>query len=160
MGGWMFFPSDNSRRNWSLEDFLDDFSSVGSQPSRDEWYEHVPESRERLQGRTLGFLGGMNVTKTVPPGQSDLPAYPMQVFISDLTLMPTCWNSQTVLSVPSGRVDIYRIVGVGSSPLVITVTGTLPDRPPVFRVCGSYCFFPPPYVMAEQKHCISLKTER
>ena len=68
MGGWMFFPSDNSRRNWSLEDFLDDFSSVGSQPSRDEWYEHVPESRERLQGRTLGFLGGMPLPEVIASG--------------------------------------------------------------------------------------------
>ena len=151
MGGWMFFPSDNSRRNWSLEDLLEDFSSAGSQPSRDEWHEHVPETRERLQGRTLGFLGGMNVAKTVPPGQFDLPAYLMQVFISDLKIMAPCWSSQNVLSVPSGSIDAYRIVNVMSCRSVITVTGTLPDSPPAFRVYGSYCFFPPPYVMAEQK---------
>ena len=152
MGGWMFFPSDNSRRNWSLEDFLDDFPSMGSQLSREEWQEHVPESRERLQGRSLGFFGGMNVAKTVPPGQSGLPAYPMRVFISDLTIQPSCWSSQNAVSVPSGSVDAYRIVNVMIYRPVITVTGTLPDRPPAFRVCGSYCFFPPPYVMPEQKH--------
>ena len=152
MGGWMFFPADNSRRNWSLEDFLDDFPGMGSLPSRDEWHEHVPETRERLQGRTLGFLGRMNAAKTVPPGQSDLPAYPMAVFISDMTIMPACWSSQNVLTVPSGSTDAYRIVGAAGYRKVITVTGTLPDRPPAFRVWGNYCFFPPPYIMAEQKH--------
>ena len=148
----MFFPSDNSRRNWSLEDLLDDIPSVGSQPSRDEWHEYVPQTRERLQGRTLGFFGGMNVSREKTPGQSDLPAYPMEVFISDLTIMPACWSSLNVLTVPSGSVEAYRIVGAAGYRPVITVTGTLPDRPPAFRVWGSYCFVPPPYVMAEQKH--------
>ena len=149
MGGWMFFPSNDSRRNWSLEDFLEDLPSFGSQPSRDEWHEYIPETRERSQGRTLGFFCGGGKASYVA---AELPAYPMAVFVSDLTIMPVCWTSKDVLTVPSGCADAYRIVSVLGFRSVITVTGTLPDRPPSFRVCGSYCFFPPPYVMAKQKH--------
>ena len=152
MGGWIFFPSDNSRKNWSLEDFLDDLPHLGNMPSRDEWREHVPETRERLQGRTLGFFGGMNVSGKRTPGLFDLPAYPMAVFVSDLTIMPACWSCQDVLTVSSGPVDEYRIVNALRFRFVLTVTGTLSDRPPALRVCGSYSFFPPAYVMAEQKH--------
>ena len=149
MGGWMFFSSDNSRRNWSLEDFLEDLPSLGRQLSREEWHEHVPESRERTQGRSLGFFcGGATASRLL----AELPAYPMSVFVSDLTIMPVCWTSRRVLTVPSGPANAYRIVNVLGFRLVITVTGTLPDRPPAYRVCGSYCFFPPPYVMAKQKH--------
>ena len=149
MGGWMFFSSDSSRRNWSLEDFLEDLPSLGSQLSREEWHEHVPESRERTQGRSLGFFcGGLKASRVL----AELPAYPMPVFVSELTIMPVCWTSKRVLTVPAGSADAYRIVNVLSFRFVITVTGTLPDRPPACRVCGSYCFFPPPYVMPEQKH--------
>ena len=151
MNGWMFFHSDKTRNNWSLEDLLEDLPNAGRQPSRDEWREYVPESRERLQGRTLGFFGGMDVSGMEPPGQFGLPAYPMRVFVSDQTLMPSCWSSQNVITVPSGSADAYLIVNAVSYQFVITVTGTLPDRPPAFRVCGNYCFFPPPYVMPEQK---------
>ena len=150
MGGWMFFSSDNSRRNWSLEDFLEDLPSLGSLPSRDEWHEYVPESRERSQGSSLGFFAGVNLPGKEPPGQAGLPAYPMAVFVSDLTIMPVCWTSKDVLTVSAGPADTYRIVDVLSYRFVITVTGTLPDRPPAFRVFGSYCFFPPPYVMAKR----------
>ena len=149
MGGWMFFSSDNSRRNWSLEDFLEDLPSLGRQLSREEWHEHVPESRERTQGRSLGFFcGGAKASRLL----AELPAYPMSVFVSDLTIMPVCWTSKDVLTVPAGPADAYRVATVLSSRFVITVTGTLPDRPPVCRVWGSYCFFPPPYVMSKQKH--------
>lgn len=145
MGGWMFFPSYNPGRNWSLEDFLDGLPSLDSQLSRDEWHEHVPESRERLQGRSLGFFCGGAKSSCVP---ADLPAYPMAVFVSDLMIMASCWTSKEVFSVLAALPDEYRIADVISYRFVITVTGTLPDRPPWFRVCGSYCFFPPPYVMA------------
>lgn len=149
MCGWMFFPSDNSRIKWSLEDFLEDLHGWGSQPSPDEWREHVPESRERTQGRSLGFFcGGAKASRVF----AELPAYPMAVFVSDLTIMPVCWTSKDVLTVPAGSADAYRIVNILSFRLVITVTGTLPDRPPACRVWGSYCFFPPPYVMSKQKH--------
>ena len=148
MGGWMFFSSDNSRRNWSLEDFLEDLPSLGRQASRDEWHEHVPESRERTQGRSLGFFcGGAKASRVL----AELPAYPMAVFVSDLTIMPVCWTSKEVLTVSAGSADAYRLADVSVCRSVITVTGTLPDRPPSFRVCGSYCFFPPPYVVAKQK---------
>ena len=148
MGGWMFFSSDNYRRNWSLEDFLEDLPSLGRQLSREEWHEHVPESRERTQGRTLGFFCGGAKTSLV---QAELPAYPMAVFVSDLTIMPVCWTSKEVLTVPAGSADAYRLADVSGSRSVITVTGTLPDRPTSLRVCGSYCFVPPPYVVAKQK---------
>lgn len=148
MGGWVFFSSDNSRRNWSLEDFLEGLPSLGRQLSREEWHELIPESRERTQGRSLGFFCGGAKTSHV---LAELPAYPMSVFVSDLTIMPVCWTSNSVLTVPAGLANAYRIVNVSSSRFAITVTGTLPDRPPAYRVCGSYCFFPPPYVMAEQK---------
>lgn len=151
MGGWMFFPSGNFRKNWNLDDLLEDLPSLGSLPSRDEWYEHVPETRERLQGHTLGFFCGIGkVPGKMPPGHADLPAYPMSVFVSELTIMPACWTSKDIQTVPAVFPDEYRIVNAVNYPLVITVTGTLPDRPPAFRVFGSYCFFPPPYVMTQQ----------
>ena len=146
MGGWMFFSSDNSRRNWSLEDFLEDLPSLGRQASRDEWHEHVPESRERTQGRSLGFFcGGAKASRLL----AELPAYPMSVFVSDLTIMPVCWTYKTVLEVSPASLSIYKFNRPHAFRSVLTVTGTFADQPPYLRVCGSYSFFPPPYRLAK-----------
>ena len=142
MNGWMFFsPEVNSARQYQKFEVI--FGTVPGMDflSREEWHTYLPESRERMQGRTLGFFcgggQGMNL--------SEMPDYPLRTFISDYVIMPSCWTNQVFLSVAAEPVEQYRIFHVPVNSPVITETGTFPDKPPYVRVYGSYCFFPPPY---------------
>ena len=144
MNGWMFFPQgENAVRtgniNWELISGV--FPGMNA-ISRKEWHAYIPESRERLQGHSLGFFCGGG-RKNIPP--DILPDYPMRTFVSDYVIMPSCWTDQFNQTVPAEGPEKYRIAPVPADFPVMTVTGFFPDRPPYRRVCGSYCFFPPPY---------------
>ena len=146
MNGWMFFSHGNNSWRKSDQDFEVIFGSLpGMFPlSREEWHAFIPESKERPQGRTLGFFcgdGGLAGKKQL----FDFPEYPLHAFVSDSVIMPCCWSFNEVLSVSASPVSEYRIFPDKRCSKVITVTGTLPERPPYVRVYGSYCFFPPPY---------------
>ena len=154
MNGWMFFPTkeklfSSGEAASLLLEMLQDTNRL----SREEWNTYVPESRERLQGRSLGFFcggAGLDALKH-SPAAPDLPDFPMPVFVSDFSIMPLCWtfkNSLVIDPAPNRDYLIFLQPGLGK---VITVTGTLPDRPPCYGVHGGYCFFPPPYIFPEKK---------
>ena len=149
----MFFPQRNEKR-FSKEDaaallleMLQDTNCI----SKEDWNTYIPESRESLQGRSLGFYcggAGLAALKNSPVAK-DMPEYPMQVFVSDFSIMPECWTFKDALTVDAKPAREYIIRLLPDFKQVITVTSTLPDRPPCFAVYGSYCFFPPPYVLKE-----------
>ncbi|MBO4632168.1 MAG: hypothetical protein J5858_09620 [Lentisphaeria bacterium] len=145
MNGWMFFPGKrNSERKYNQEIEVIFGTVPGlSSLSREEWHAYIPESKERAQGRTLGFFCGNG--RQSGKKLFDFPDYPMRTFVSDSVIMPSCWTFNEVLSASPVPVSEYRVFPAKKSSEVITVTGTLPDRPPYVRVYGSYCFFPPPY---------------
>ena len=155
MNGWMFFPPQkNIYRGANGDDpaarllaMLMDSPSV----TAEEWHSYVPESRESLQGKSLGFFcGGAGLADLKHgPASEDMPEFPMPVFVSDFIIMPSCWSFDGVLTVPAEPRQDYLIHLLPEFGKVITVTGTLPDRPPCLAVYGSYCFFPPPYVLKE-----------
>lgn len=146
MNGWMFF-SPESISAWEYNKGLEAVWGAfpGMNPlSREEWHAYVPESRERRQGRTLGFFCGGGSGKNL----SGMPDYPVRTFVSDFVIMPSCWTYQSLITVPASAPDNSGfVIRHARSLRVITATGTFPDKPPYFRVCGSYCFFPPPYVL-------------
>ena len=151
MNGWMFFPR-RKKKKLSSEDaaaLLLEMLEADIRISKEEWNTYIPESRESLQGRSLGFYcggAGLAALKNTPAAQ-DMPEYPMLVFVSDFSIMPECWTFKEALIAESEPVREYIIRLLPDSKNVITVTSTLPDRPPCFAVYGSYCFFPPPYVL-------------
>ena len=155
MNGWMFFPSPKDKfRGPGGDDpaarllaMLMDSGSV----TAEEWRSYVPESRESLQGKSLGFFcGGAGLAELKHgPASKDMPEFPMPVFVSDFSIMPSCWSFNETLTVPAEPVLDYLVPLMPNYRKVITVTSTLPDRPPCYAVYGSYCFFPPPYVMKE-----------
>ena len=155
MNGWMFFPpqknivrgADGDDPAARLLAMLMDTPRV----TAEEWRSYVPESRESLQGKSLGFFcGGAGLAELKHgPASKDMPEFPMPVFVSDFSIMPSCWSFDEALIVRAEPAREYIIRLVPEFRKVITVTGTLPDRPPCFAVYGSYCFFPPPYVMKE-----------
>lgn len=143
MNGWMFFPSDRYPRQQDGKDselILEIFPGMNPL-SRDEWHAYMPESRERSQGRSLGFFcgGGSGISRCA------LPDYPLRVFTSDYIIMPSCWTDQVFLTIAAEPVGENRVFRVPAGLRTITVTGTFSENPPYFRVYGSYCFFPPPY---------------
>ena len=153
MNGWMFFPPQkNNFRGADGDDpaarllaMLMDSPSV----SAEEWHSYVPESRESLQGKSLGFFCGGAALADLKhgPASEDIPEFPMPIFVSDLSIMPSCWSYDGVLTVPAEPCMDYLVPLMPKFRKVITVTSTLPDRPPSLAVYGSYCFFPSPYVM-------------
>lgn len=156
MSGWMFFPPDKEKKFSHDEaavlllQILQDTDHI----SREEWNACIPESRERLQGRSLGFFCGgasLSALKNSPAAQ-DMPQFPMPVFISDFSIMPSCWTFKGLLTVPAAPDQKYRVFLVSNFRKVLTVTGTLPDRPPYYGVFGNYSFFPPPYILPVKKH--------
>lgn len=155
MNGWMFFPPSKGKGFFNGEAaslMLELFQDVNGL-SREEWNSLVPESRERLQGRSLGFYcggAGLAALKNGPAAQN-LPDFPMKVFVSEFTIMPSCWtfkDSLVIAAVPNQEYLIFLKPGFVK---VLTVTGTMPDRPPCYGVYGTYCFFPQPYVYPEKK---------
>ena len=155
MNGWMFFPSP--KKNSRGPDGNDPAARLlailmsSESVSAEEWHSYVPESRESLQGKSLGFFcGGAGLAELKHgPASKDMPEFPMQVFVSDFSIMPSCWSFNETLTVPAEPVLDYLVPLMPSYWKVITVTSTLPDRPACFAVYGSYCFFPPPYVLKE-----------
>lgn len=155
MNGWMFFSSENDD-DFSRKDMhavILDLLETPVSLSREEWNAYIPESRESLQGKTLGFycggasLAGMKNNPAAP----DMPEFPMLELISDHTIMPVCWSfKETLEAVPVPDIGYRILPAAGSYPAVITVTGTFSVRPPYMRVYGSYTFFPPPYVLKEK----------
>lgn len=153
MNGWMFFPPGREKR------FTNDEAAVlllqmlenTERISKDDWNTYIPESRESLQGKSLGFFcGGAGLAELKrSPAAPDMPDFPMPVFVSDFSIMPECWTFKDLLTVKAEPDREYRIFLLPDFKKVITVTSTLPDRPPCFGVYGSYCFFPPPYVLTE-----------
>ena len=153
MNGWMFFPSQKDNfRGMDGDDpaakLLAMLMDSGS-ATAEEWRSYVPESRESLQGKSLGFFcGGAGLAELKHgPASEDMPEFPMPVFVSDISIMPSCWSFNETLTVPAEPAREYIIRLLPDFRKVITVTSTLPDRPPCYAVYGSYCFFPPPYVM-------------
>ena len=155
MNGWMFFPPQKNNFRGTDEDdraarllaMLMDSPSI----TAEEWRGYVPESRESLQGKSLGFFcGGAGLAELKHgPASEDMPEFPMPVFVSDFSIMPSCWSFDGMLTVPAEPCLDYLVPLMPNFRKVITVTGSLPDRPPCLAVYGSYCFFPPPYVMKE-----------
>ncbi len=152
MNGWIFFPRDNEKRVSNDEAaVLLELIMNSNNISKEDWNTYVPESRESLQGRSLGFFcGGASLAalKNTPAAQ-DMPEYPMSVFVSDFSIMPACWTFKDLLTADPGSVCEYLVSPLTNFNQVITVTSTLPDRPPWLAVYGSYCFFPPPYLVKE-----------
>ena len=153
MNGWMFFPpKKNIYRGANGDDpaarLLAMLMDSGS-ATAEEWRSYVPESRESLQGKSLGFFcGGAGLADLKHgPAAKDMPDFPMPVFVSDFSIMPKCWSFNGVLTVPAEPVREYIVFLLPRFRKVVTVTSTLPDRPPCYSVYGSYCFFPPPYVL-------------
>ena len=152
MSGWMFFPQDHEKR------FSNDEAAVllelimnSSTISREDWNTYIPESRESLQGRSLGFFcggAGLAALKNSPAAQN-MPEFPMPVFVSEFSIMPECWTFKDQLTAEAVPAQDYIIRLIPDFDRVITVTSALPDRPPCYAVYGSYCFFPPPYVLKE-----------
>ena len=152
MNGWMFFPAKKSGTRNRDRDLEIIFESFPGYLSAEEWHDNVPESIERKQGKSIGFYCGGG--PSLRPGQfsaAELPAYPVNVFRSDLMIMPVCWTYKNVLEVSPVSESIYKLNRPHAFRSVLTVTGTFADQPPYLRVCGSYCFFPPPYRLAEEK---------
>ena len=150
MNGWMFFPAEKSGTRTRNRDIEVIFESFPGYLSEDEWHENVPESIERKQGRSIGFYCGGGIPSGAGTlAAAEIPAYPMNVFRSDLMIMPVCWTYRTVLTVPPVFDQKYKWNRPHTYRFVLTVTGTFADRPPSLRVCGSYCFFPPPYRLAK-----------
>ena len=154
MNGWMFFSSDNddlSRKG--IHAAISDLLESPYSPSREEWNTYIPESRESLQGKTLGFFcggAGLSALKDNPAAPY-MPEFPMLELISDHTIMPVCWSFKEVLAaVPVSDVGYSILPEAQRYCKVITVTGTLSARPPYVRVYGSYTFFPPPYELKEK----------
>lgn len=149
MDGWMFFPAEKSgTRNREFDIIFEALPGM-KHLSREEWHEFVPESHERKQGRSIGFCCGGSLRHPFPGPPADLPPFPMMPFRSDLTIMPLCWTCKTVLTVFQAAEQKYLLIHPHAFRSVLTVTGTFADRPPHIRVCGSCCFFPPRYRMAE-----------
>ena len=156
MNGWMFFPPkkniyrgpDGDDPEARLLAILMSSESV----TAEEWRSYVPESRESLQGKSLGFFcGGAGLAELKHgPASQDMPEFPMPAFVSDFSIMPSCWSFNGVLTVSAEPAREYTIRLRPEFRKVITVTSMLPDRPPCLAVYGSYCFFPPPYVMKEK----------
>ena len=155
MNGWMFFPSPKDKfRGPGGDDPAARLLAMlmGSDSvTAEEWNSYVPESRESLQGKSLGFFcGGAGLADLKHgPASEDMPEFPMPVFVSEFTIMPSCWSFDGVLTAPAEPCLDYLVPLMPNFRKVITVTGSLPDRPPCLAVYGSYCFFPPPYVMKE-----------
>lgn len=155
MNGWMFFSSDKDD-DFSRKDVhavITDLLESPLSPSREEWHAYIPESRESLQGKTLGFFcggAGLAALKNSPSAPY-MPEFPMLELISDYTIMPACWSFKEVLkAVPVNDTGYIIQPMVHRYYKVITETGTFSVRPPYVRVHGSYSFFPPPYVLKEQ----------
>ena len=155
MNGWMFFPS---KKNISRGSDGDDSAArllamLMDSPSvtAEEWHSYVPESRESLQGKSLGFFcGGAGLAELKHgPASKDMPEFPMLVLVSDFTIMPSCWSFDRVLTAPAEPCLDYLVPLMPKYRKVITVTSTLSDRPPCVAVHGSYCFFPPPYLLKD-----------
>ena len=155
MNGWMFFPS---KKNISRGSDGDDSAArllamLMDSPSvtAEEWHSYVPESRESLQGKSLGFFcGGAGLAELKHgPASKDMPEFPMLVLVSDFTIMPSCWSFDGLLSAPAEPCLDYLVPLMPKFRKVITVTSTLSDRPPCVAVYGSYSFFPPPYVLKD-----------
>ena len=153
MNGWMFFPRRKEKR-FSNEDaaaLLLEMLQDGNRISKEDWNTYIPESRESLQGRSLGFFcggAGLAALKNSPAAQ-DMPEFPMPVFVSEFSIMPECWTFKDQLTAEAVPAQDYIIRLIPDFDRVITVTSALPDRPPCYAVYGSYCFFPPPYVLKE-----------
>ena len=146
MNGWMFFPAEKSGNgNQEFEVIFGAFPGM-HQLSGEEWRTYIPESKERLQGKSLGFYCG-GASKASP---AEFPPYPITVFHSDLMLMPICWTYKTVLAVIPVPDQVYKLIHPHTCRFVLTVTGTFADRPPSYHVYGSYTFFPPPYRLAKE----------
>ena len=142
----MFFAAEKSGNgNQGFEVIFGSFPGM-HQLSGEEWRTYFPESKERLQGKSLGFYCGGGPSKVAP---AEFPPFPITVFRSDLMLMPVCWTYKTVLAVTPDADQIYKLIRPHSFRFVLTVTGTFADRPPSYRVYGSYTFFPPPYRLAK-----------
>ena len=151
MNGWMFFSSNGNDSYSRLE--LDALLEILGPPghlSKEEWHTYIPESREPLQGKTLGFFCGGAIPGALKnsPGTEMLPDFPLRLFVSDFMIMPVCWTFKGALTVRSAPAREYRTRLVMQHPRVLTVCGTVANRPQYLRVYGSYSFFPPPYVLA------------
>ena len=146
MNGWMFFPAaKNGNQNQPCDVLYEVFPGI-RRLSREEWNTFLPESRESRQGCSIGFLcGGRESVSLMRRSQTEQLPFPMAAFVSDFVILPFCWTCRKTLSAAGEPKGEYRILNPPAFRPVITVTGTLPDRPPSLRVCGSYCFFPPPY---------------
>lgn len=147
MNNWMFFPKkEGAGRIPDLAFVLDQVRL--SPVSEREWAELVPESRERAQGPSLGFCCGPGLSGFPAQVQFPMPDFPVVPFVSDFIIEPKCWQEKIFITIPSVPDQDFRFVGIYAAQSVITVTSAIPDRPPSFRVCGSYCFFGPPYILA------------
>ena len=147
MNGWMFFSDAGNRTKNISRDFevmLETFPGM-YRMSREEWNTFLPESKEPLQGASLGFFCGGDFSGGLAEKEG-MPSFPMRSFVSDWVIQPSCWTYPNLLTVSASRVEGYRFTLPRAGFGVITVTGTLPDRPPSVHVYGSYCFFPPPYI--------------
>ncbi|MBQ9336058.1 MAG: hypothetical protein IJS14_02020 [Lentisphaeria bacterium] len=143
----MFFskkdePDDNPELSLVLD-------RIGLSPvSAEEWSELLPETRERAQGPSLGFCCG-GAPRKGAGDPSFMPDFPLISFVSDYIIEPKCWQDQQICFTIHPEPDTaFRLVGQYAARPVITVTSAITDRPPSFRVYGSYCFFGPPYVLA------------
>ena len=146
MYNWMFFPKGEETGN--CPDLATVLDQVGLSPvSPREWTELVPETRERAQGPTLGFCCGTEGIR--PAGKKPVfsPEIPIVPFVSDFSIEAKCWLEQISFTVASVPNRTYRVFSRHPMRPVITITSQMPDRPPSFRVCGSYCFFGPPYIL-------------
>ena len=148
MYNWMFFPKDEEPDNSGADLALVLDQLRLSPVTAGEWAELVPESHERAQGATLGFCCGNGILRSGGNVRPSVPEIPVVPFVSDYAIEPKCWLDSVRLTIPAVPAREYRIFLAGRTRRVISVTSTFPDRPPSFRVCGSYCFFGPPYVLA------------
>ncbi len=147
MNGWMFFPAEKSGNgDQGFEVIFGSFPGM-HQLSGEEWRTYIPESKERLQGKSLGFYCGGGTGKVSP---AEVPPYPMKAFRSNLMIMALCWTYKAVLTVTPAPDLGYKLIRPHSFRFVLTVTGTYADNPPSYHVYGSYSFFPPPYKLAKR----------
>ena len=148
MYNWMFFPKNEEPDN-SAADLAFVLDQLRLSPvSAREWADLVPESHERAQGPSLGFCCGNGILRSGANLRPLIPEIPVVPLVSNYVIEAKCWLDPVRFTIPVVPAGEYRIDLANLNRPVISVTSAFPDRPPSFRVYGSYCFFGPPYVLA------------
>ena len=133
MENWILFPRKNTANKVSGPECIDMLLYFLSQDqrclvSKEEWNTLIPESRERLQGPSLGFCCG-SLSGSAGTGRDlcyGLPPVRIRKYASDCMILQKAWNNDFACTVRnSWSIPEGFILHLNSSPVAITVSGML-----------------------------------